>query len=158
MIEPFEYEPKRLNAPPPTRLQTPEPLQGATSIDKDVARSMSSLQDSMHDLTFDMRQARIFQTRLGNPSTENPHQAQFVVDRLVGKGLPVVDDETPAEEPHTYISTSERLSRVLDKQASYVPSFSNHVYPSLTVNNPEEPFLSPGITSVDARKVHVRWA
>lgn len=158
MIEPFEYEPRKLAASKPQGVSTPAPLVGGHSIDHDVTRTMSHLYDPTSDVKMEQAQAKIFQTRIGNPSMENPYQASLVPDRVTGKGPLVVNGQEPAAAPVITKSTSELLSEVLDGRATHVFPNTKHVMPPIRVNSLNMPFMTPGLTSVGAHKYTPNWA
>ena len=106
------------------------------------------------------RQSRhIYQTRIGNPDNENSHFAAYVPDRLIGMGnLAPSYKEPEVVEDVSDLTSSQRLSSYLDSQVQFVPSMDKQLIPSFTVNSQDAPFLSPGITSIDSRKLNIQWA
>lgn len=156
MIEPFEYEPKRLNAQPPPSRAGSQPIGGASSIDADMR--FPSLKDNMSEVKLDMTQKQIYQTKIGNPAMENPSKAEFVTDRVVGQGPLVVSEEAPKEmEDASKMSSSELFSRVLDKDR-YTPSKTMHTLPSMKVNSLSSPFMEPGLTTAYIHSITPNWA
>ena len=157
MIEPFEFESIRLSAPKPSGETGKAILHGAGSVDEQEIKSFAQLKQSEDALKLDKQKLRIYQTKIGNPSSVNPHQAMYANEHLISMGNPAPNYVEPTESLEVTHSTSELLSNVLDKDMSFVPSTDLHILPGMHVNHPESNFLNPGLTTVDARKVSVHW-
>jgi hypothetical protein len=155
MIEPFEYEPKKLQAKPPAGHIGTRELGGDASIDRDIR--MPSLHDPMEEVKLDRQQARIFQTRIGNPKLENASEADLVPDRVVGQGPLVVSEEAPRAVGEMHQSMSEILSAILDAER-FVPAVNRHAFPSMSVNSLSSPFLEPSLTTAYVHKYTPNWA
>jgi hypothetical protein len=158
MIEPFEFEGIRLQAPQPSGETGSAIIQGKGSIDEQEIRSFSNLAKGMDDLKLDKQQIRVYQTKVGNPSTINSHEASLVPERVISLGVLGPKYEEPTVSMDTMKTTSELLSTFLDSDMSFVPSTNLHHAPPFSVNAPDTPFLNPGLTTVDARKVTVHWS
>ena len=157
MIEPFEFETIRLSAPSVTREQKDVPVKSSGTVDFDLSKGISSFHNSMNDLKMDMSRQRVFQTKLGNPMLESQVEAQFQNDRVVGKGPLVVGGNEPAEVSDTSVSSSELFHRYLDVEATFVPSISKHILPTMSTIGLDSPSLYPGLTNVDSRKLNIAW-
>jgi len=157
MIEPFEFEAIRLSAPKPNGATGKAILQGSGSVDEQEIKSFAQLKKNEDDLKLDRQKLRIYQTKIGNPSSVNPHQAMYAYEHLISLGNPAPNYVEPTESMAEPKSTSELLHTMLDKDMSFVPSTDLHVLPGMHVNHPETAFLNPGLTTVDARKVSVHW-
>lgn len=157
MIEPFELESIRLQAPQPSGTTGTSMLMGQGTVDEQTVKTMSSLNRTVDDIVLDKQQVRIYQSKIGNPATINTHEAALVPERIVSLGplapydsLPTVTDEPPR-------STSELLSKVLDGSMSHVPNTNLNHLPAFSVHRPDQPFLNPGLTSIDSRKLSFNW-
>lgn len=155
MIEPFEYEPRKLAAAPPSRSTASREIGDKNSIDQDMR--FPTLRDPMEDVKLDMQQARVFQTRIGNPRDERATDADLVPDRVIGQGPLVVSEEAPAVSAPVHKTTSELLSEILDAER-YVPAVDKHTPPSMRVNSLSSPFLEPSITTAYIHKYTPNWA
>jgi len=153
MIESFEFEPIRLSAPIPINRQAEKELGGKESVDVHVEDGVGEVAFREKDLVMDKSQIRIFQTKIGNPDSINSHFAHSVQDRLLSMGTLVVDNEEKFESESSSRSTSEILSSYLDSEVQFVPAMDKHILPSLNVVSMREPFLTPGLTSIDSRKL-----
>ncbi len=158
MIEPFEFESIRLHAALPTGKTGSAILHGSGSVDEQEIKSFAQLKKNQEELNLDRQKLRIYQTKIGNPSTINPHQAMYANEHLTSLGNPAPNYVEPTESMVTTQSSSELLSSMLDKDMSFVPSTGLHVLPGMHVNHPETNFLNPGLTTVDARKVSIHWS
>lgn len=157
MIEPFEFEPIRLEAPEPKQDQGSLILR-PTGIDNEEFKGLSSFTKKTDVPVLDRQRHRIYQTRFGNPDNVNSHYAHYVPDRLIGMGNMGAGYQAPETLPvENGLSASERLSSYLDQQVQFVPALDKHALPAFKVNTQDAPFLSPGLTSIDARKVSVLW-
>lgn len=158
MIEPFEFESIRLEAPKPTGTVGKTIIQGKGTIDEKALQSFSSLKQGDDAIRLDTQQLRVYQTKIGNPASYNTHKAEFVNERILSKPpLAVNHDDAIAPTPSSK-SSSELLHHFLDTSMSYIPSTDKHHMPPFHVNSLDSPFLSPGLTSIDAHKVHVNWS
>lgn len=151
MIDPSEYETTRLQASvkhhvPSTHDLSKRPLDKADRIGSGTSTKVDKT------IRMDTHADRIYQTRIGNPELENSHSATWLPDRVIGKGVKVADDQTPSTQTATKVSSSRLLARYLDTQATFVPSIAHGLPTSMHTVPPTEPFLSPGLTSVNARK------
>jgi len=153
MIESFEFEPIRLAAPLPTRTQGKEDIGGKNSVDLHLAEGVGQLQNREKDVLLDNSQIRVFQTKIGNPDMVNSHFAQSVQDHLLSMGTLVVDNEQKTEPETETKSVSEILSSYLDSKVQFIPAIDKHILPPMNVVSMHEPFLTPGLTSIDGRKL-----
>jgi hypothetical protein len=157
MIEPFEFETIRLQAPLPSGSTGKTVLHGKGSVDEQEIQSFSVLKQSEDALRLDGQQIRVYQTKIGNPQSIDPHQANLVPERIVSLGpLAVNYEEANASMEHTK-TTSELLSTFLDSEMLFVPNTDMHHAPPFSVNAPDTPFLNPGLTSIDSRKLSIHW-
>lgn len=158
MIEPFEFEGIRLQAPNPTGVVGSAILQGKGSVDEQEIKSFSTLQHGMDDIRLDGERLRVYQTKIGNPSSIDRHKAVLVPERIISLGTLGPNYEEPTVDPTETMTTSERLASFLDQEMSFVPSTDLHVMPPLHVTSPDMPYLSPGLTTIDSRKVQIHWS
>ena len=158
MIEPFEFESIRLQAPLPSGEKGSAIIQGKGSVDEQEIKSFSVLKQGMDDVRLDRQQLRVYQTRIGNPAAIDAHKADLVPERILSLGplAPNYQEPTVSEVPTQ--STSELLSTFLDQSMSFVPRTDLHIMPPLHITSPDMPYLSPGLTTVDSRKVQIHWA
>ena len=68
MIEPFEFEHIRLQAPEPSGHVGSAILQGKGTVDEEEIKSFSSLKQGTDDIRLDGQRLRVYQTKIGNPS------------------------------------------------------------------------------------------
>jgi hypothetical protein len=157
MIEPFEFEGIRLQAPQPSGDTGKAILQGKGSVDEQEIKSFSVLKQGMDDIRLDGQQLRIYQTRIGNPDAINAHKADLVNERVLSLGTLGPNYEEPTVTDQSSHSSSELLSKFLDHSMSYVPRTDLHVIPPIHITSPDMPYLSPGLTTVDSRKLQIHW-
>lgn len=158
MIEPFEFEQIRLQAPLPSGETGKAILQGKGSIDEQDIKSFSVLKQGTDDIRLDGQQLRVYQTKIGNPDTVDAHKADLVPERILSLGVLGPNYEEPTVSTDMTRSTSELLSKFLDETMSFVPNTDLHHMPPIQVTSPDMPYLSPGITSIDSRKVNIHWS
>lgn len=157
MIEPFEFETIRLQAPLPTGTVGTQVLRGNGSIDEEQIKSFSSLKMGSNEMQLDRQQLHIYQTKIGNPSNINSHESKLVPDRIVSVDVHGPMYQEPKQALESSKTSSELLSSFLDRQMTYIPQTDLHQMPSFKINAPDMPFLNPGITSIDSRKVDFNW-
>lgn len=157
MIEPFEFETIRLQAPKPSGDTGKAILHGAGSVDEQEIKSFAQLKKNEDDLKLDQQKLRIYQTKIGNPNSINSHQAVYALEHLTSLGNPAPNYVEPIESMDVGQTSSELLASMLDNDMSFVPNTDLHVLPGMHVNRPETNFLNPGLTTVDARKMSVHW-
>jgi hypothetical protein len=157
MIEPFEFETIRLQAPQPSGETGQAILRGKGSVDEEELKSFSTLTRGMDAMKLDNQQIRVYQTKIGNPSTINPHEASLVPERVISLGVLAPNYEELTANEHNSKTSSEILSAFLDSEMSFVPRNDLHQPPSFAVNSPETPFLNPGLTTIDSRKLTFHW-
>lgn len=157
MIEPFEFESIRLQAPQPSGETGKTILQGKGSVDEQEIKSFSVLKQGMDDIRLDKQQLRVYQTRIGNPAAIDAHKADFVPERITSLGPLAPNYQEPTVSEVSTQSTSELLSTFLDQSMSFVPRTDLHIMPPLHITSPDMPYLSPGLTTVDSRKVQIHW-
>ena len=149
MIEPFEYEPRKLGAKPPTGHVGDAEIGGSASIDQNM--KFPVLHDPMEDVKLESKQTRIFQTKIGNPSMQNASQADLVPERLIGQGPLVVSENEPPLAGMSDLTTSQLLSTILDADR-YIPATNRHIIPPMKVNALSSPFLEPSLTNAYVHK------
>jgi hypothetical protein len=156
MIEPFEHDKIVLKRPAPTGVEGSQVLvpQG---IDKEVSRTMSVLTRSMDDIRLDTQQIKVHQTRIGNPSAIDNHSASYIYDRITSLGPIAPNYETPTVSPEDGLNSSQLLHQYLDSQATFKPRIDAHKLPAFSVTSLNSPYLTPGLTSIDSRKVDFNW-
>lgn len=158
MIEPFEFESIRLQAPQPSGETGKAILQGKGSVDEQEMKSFSVLKQGMDDIRLDRQQLRVYQTRIGNPDAIDAHKADLVPERVMSLGTLAPNYQEPTISEVSTHSTSELLSKFLDQSMSFVPRTDLHVMPPIHITSPDMPYLSPGLTTVDSRKVQIHWS
>jgi hypothetical protein len=158
MIEPFEFEHIRLQAPQPSGETGKAILQGKGSVDEQEIKSFSVLKQGTDDIRLDGQQLRVYQTKIGNPNDIDAHKAQLVPERILSLGVLGPNYDSPTVSEDQSHSTSELLSKFLDETMSFVPSTDLHTMPPIHITSPDMPYLSPGITSIDSRKLQIHWS
>ena len=158
MIEPFEFEGIRLSAPQPTGDTGKAILQGKGSVDEQEIKSFSTLKQGMDDIRLDGQLLKVYQTKIGNPNEIDAHKAVHVPDRIISLGVLGPNYEEPTVSESTSQTSSELLSTFLDHTMSFVPRTDLHVMPPIHITSPDMPYLSPGLTTVDSRKVQIHWS
>lgn len=157
MIEPFEFETIRLQAPQPSGKTGKAVIHGKGSIDEEEIKSFSTLKQTEDAIPLDSQRLRIYQSKIGNPSSIDSHKADYVPERVVSLGPIAVNYEEKTTPVQVETSVSELLSKFLDQDMSFVPSTDKHHMPSFNINSPNAPFQTPGLTSIDAHKVKFNW-
>lgn len=157
MIEPFEFETIRLQAPKPSGETGKSIIHGKGSVDEQEIKSFSVLKKGMDDLRLDGQQLRVYQTKIGNPEGIDSHKAVLVPERVISLGPLGPNYEEPIARDPPAKTTSELLSSFLDSDMSFVPRTDKHVMPPIRMTSPDMPYLSPGLTTIDSRKVKVDW-
>lgn len=157
MIEPFEFESIRLQAPLPSGETGKTVLHGKGSVDEQEMKSFSVLKKGMDDVKLDGQRLRIYQSKIGNPGTIDAHKAVYVPERIISMGVLAPNYEEATTGDETTKSSSELLSKFLDETMSFVPRTDLHVMPPMHITSPDMPYLSPGLTTVDSRKVQFHW-
>lgn len=157
MIEPFEFETIRLQAPLPTGQTGQAILRGKGSVDEQEIKSFTTLKQGMDSMRLDAQQIRMYQTKIGNPSYINSHESNLVPERIISLGVLAPHAEEPTASTNTSMTTSQMLSKFLDHDMTFVPQTDLHHAPAMKVNSPETPYLNPGLTTVDSRKVQFNW-
>lgn len=157
MIEPFEFESIRLQAPQPHGTAGQQVLLGNGSIDEQEMKSFSALSASDDTIPMDKERLRIFQNKIGNPLSIDPHAAVHVPERLVAQGAIAPNYVEPTEEMRYTTNTSALLSSFLDQDMTYIPSTDKHKPTGMHINNPRINHLNPGITTIDSRKIAFNW-
>ena len=157
MIEPFEHDKIVLNRPAPQGVSGSQVL-AKQGIDEETSRSMSVMTSSLDNIRLDTQQLKVFQTRIGNPSNIDNHSASYIYDRITSLGPLAPNHETPTVSTEEPSSTSQLLHQYLDSQATFKPRIDGHKLPAFSVSSLNSPYLTPGLTSVDARKVEFNWS
>lgn len=158
MIEAFEFENIRLKAPQPKSRQGDAVLL-PHQIDQTEFTGMSTFSKREDAPKLDRQLRHIYQTRIGNPDNMNSHLAAYVPDRLIGMGTLAPGYQEPeVVQDQNDLTSSQRLSSYLDSQVQFVPAMDKQVTPSFNVNSQDAPFLSPGLTNIDSRKLNITWS
>ena len=157
MIEPFEHDKIVLNRPAPQGVSGGQVL-ASRGIDEETSRTMSTMTSSLDDLRLDTQQIKVYQTRIGNPSNSDNHSASYIYDRVTSLGPLATNHETPTTSMEESSTTSQLLHKYLDSQATFKPRIDGHKLPAFSVTSLNSPYLTPGLTSIDSRKVHFHWS
>jgi len=157
MIEPFEFEQIRLQADAPSGHIGKAVLGGLKTVDMQERTTMSDVVKGKPDIQLDQQQLKIYQTRIGNPSNIDSHKAVYVPDRIIAKEPIVTFYDTKSVSDSEVPRCSDLFHSYLDQQAKFIPSISDHKLPSFQVVGQNEPFLTPGLSNIDARKVNFHW-
>lgn len=158
MIEPFEHDKIVLNRPAPQGVTATEIL-SKQGIDEEMSRTMSLMTMSKgDDFKLDTQQLKVYQTRIGNPSQIDSHSASYVYDRITSLGPLAPNHEMPTVSMENTESSSQLLHKYIDSQATFKPRIDAHKLPAFSVTSLNSPYLTPGLTSIDSRKVEFNWS
>ena len=150
MIEAFEFEPIRLGKTGATTTAKKSLSKNGVDVQDKIGAGKATWSNETPALDKEMQ--KVFQTRVGLPDQFDSHSARWMGERIASQGVKVADSEVPATGLYSNLSSSQILSRVLDKNASFVPRTDLGLAPPMDVVSPDEPFLSTGLTSIDSRK------